>query len=77
MRANWGSADWQETIYGPLSFTPQQADVVRAELSRRTREDAGKAQCGEVTICFHALNQSCTITCCATRISIRPEHTCR
>ena len=38
MRANWGSADWQETIYGPLSFTPQQADVVRAEVSRRTTE---------------------------------------
>src|SRR5439155_27133861 len=38
MRANWGSADWQETIYGPLSFTPQQADVVRAEVSRRITE---------------------------------------
>ena len=35
MRANWGSADWQETIYGYLSFTPQQAEVIRAETGRR------------------------------------------
>ena len=38
MRANWGSADWQETIYGYLSFTPQQADIIRAEVGRRTTE---------------------------------------
>src|SRR5207253_4817851 len=38
MRANWGSADWQETVYGYLSFTPQQADLVRAEVSRRITE---------------------------------------
>ena len=35
MRANWGSADWQETIYGYLSFTPQQAALIRAETGRR------------------------------------------
>ena len=35
MRANWGSADWQETIYGHLSFTPQQAEVIRVEAGRR------------------------------------------
>ena len=38
MRANWGSADWQETIYGYLSFTPQQADIIRAEVGRRITE---------------------------------------
>ena len=35
MRANWGSADWQETVYGHLSFTPQQAEVIRVEAGRR------------------------------------------
>jgi len=38
MRANWGSADWQETIYGYLSFTPQQADIIRAEVRRITEK---------------------------------------
>ena len=35
MRADWGSADWQETVYGHLSFTPQQAEVIRVEVSSR------------------------------------------
>jgi hypothetical protein len=35
MRADWGSADWQETVNGHLSFTPQQAEVIRAEVGRR------------------------------------------
>ena len=38
MRANWGSADWQETIYGYLSSTPQQADIIHAEVGRRITE---------------------------------------
>lgn len=35
MRADWSSADLQDAAYGLLSFTPQQAEVVRADVSRR------------------------------------------
>jgi len=35
MRADWGSADWKETVYGHLSFTPHQAEVIRVEAGRR------------------------------------------
>ena len=35
MRADWGSADLQDAIRGRLSFTPEQAGIMRAEVSRR------------------------------------------
>jgi hypothetical protein len=35
MRADWSLADLQEATYGLLAFTPQQADLVRAEVGRR------------------------------------------
>jgi hypothetical protein len=38
MRADWSSADLQHAIFGHLTFTSQQAEVIRAEGSRRTRQ---------------------------------------
>jgi hypothetical protein len=35
MRADWGPADWQDTVCGCVSFTPQQAEVIRTEVGRR------------------------------------------
>jgi hypothetical protein len=38
MRADWGSADLQHAIFGHLTFTPQQAEVIRNEVSKHTRQ---------------------------------------
>jgi len=35
MRADWDSADLQKGIFGKLLFTPQQAEIMRAAVSRR------------------------------------------
>jgi predicted Zn-dependent protease len=36
MRADWNLTDFQDIAFGYFSFTPQQADVIRAEVRRRT-----------------------------------------
>ena len=36
MRADWNLTDLQDIAFGYFSFTPQQADVIRAEVRRRT-----------------------------------------
>jgi hypothetical protein len=38
MRGNWGTNDFQDAAYGVLVFTPQQAEVIRAEVIRRVRQ---------------------------------------
>jgi hypothetical protein len=38
MRGDWNLKDLQDAVYGYLLFTPQQAEVMRAEVDRRTRQ---------------------------------------
>ena len=35
MRGNWDLKDLQDAVYGYLLFTPQQAEVMQAEVGRR------------------------------------------
>ena len=59
MRGDWDLKDLSDISYGYLLFTPQQAEVIRADIARRSaQKHAGEEVSGPVSQSLDAQNRN-------------------